>query len=268
MPTDPQRSASVLPMPTTSSAFPPDEAEARRELAACYRLFDALGWAEAIYNHITVRVPSSDDGPARYLINPFGLHYVEVTPENLVTIDVDGDDVHRSGRPVNRAGFVIHGAIHAARDDAHCVMHVHTTAGCAVSCKADGLRHDNFYSAMMFGDVGYHDYEGVTTSLDERPRLVRSLGTASHLILRNHGLLVVGRTLPQAFKRLWTLQRACEVQLASDAGAGPNRPIADDVLARVPETRARMALPGQDDNDRLMFDAMLRRHGIAFERTT
>ncbi len=253
-------------MPTTA-AYPSDEAVPRSELAACYRLFDALGWTEGIFNHITMRIPSPDGSAPCYLINPFGLHYVEVTPDNLVTIDVDGNDVHRSGRPVNRAGFVIHGAIHEARDDAHCIMHVHTTSGCAVASKADGLRHDNFYSAMMFGDVAYHDYEGVTTGLDERPRLVRSLGACSHLILRNHGLLVVGRTLPQAFKRLWTLQRACEIQLASDAGAGPNYPIAADVLARVPETQRRMAVAGTSDNDRLLFEAMLRRHGISQEHT-
>ena len=248
------------------------EAAARRELAACYRLFDALGWTEGIFNHITVRVPSDGDR-AHYLINPFGLHYSEVTPDNLIKIDVDGDDLERSGGAVNRAGFVIHGAIHAARDDAHCIMHVHTTAGCAVACKASGLRHDNFYSAMMAGDVGYHDYEGVTTGLDERPRLVASLGGASHLILRNHGLLAVGRTLPQAFKRLWTLQRACEIQLASDAGAGPNHPIAPDVLARVPATQRKMAVTASDggtapDNDTLLFDAMVRRAGIDYVRGT
>ena len=135
---------------------------------------------------------------------------------------------------MNRAGFVIHSAIHAARDDAHCIMHVHTPAGCAVSCKEEGLRHDNFYSAMLYGDVAYHDYEGVTPNLDEQPRLVASLGSANHLILRNHGLLVVGPNIPTAFNRLWTLQRACEIQLASDAGHGPNRSIPTDVLRTVP----------------------------------
>ncbi|HZV93565.1 MAG TPA: class II aldolase/adducin family protein [Caldimonas sp.] len=244
---------------------PSQEAGARRELAACYNLFDTLGWAEGIFNHITVRVPSPAGAGPHYLINPFGIHYAEVTAGNLVKIDVDGRDVDDSGRDVNRAGFVIHSAIHAARDDAHCVMHVHTTAGCAVSCKESGLRHDNFYSAMMSGDVGYHDYEGVTTSVEERPRLVRSLAGHSHLILRNHGLLVVGATLPQAFQRLWTLQRACEIQLASDAGAGPNRAIAADVLERVPATRLRMATTGDDVATRL-FDAMVRRAGIAFSR--
>ena len=235
-----------------------NEAQARRELAACYRLFDHLGWAEAIFNHITLRVPGEGARPA-YLINRFGLHYSEVTADNLVKVDAEGagDDA------VNRAGFVIHGAIHAARPDAHCVMHVHTTAGSAVSCKAGGLRHDNFYSAMLFGDVGYHDYEGVTTSLDERPRLVRSLGDKSHLILRNHGLLTVGATVAQAFHRLWVLQRACEIQLASDAAAGPNVTIPEDILERVPSTR--LAAATRRDNSQLMFDALLRRAGIRRE---
>jgi ribulose-5-phosphate 4-epimerase/fuculose-1-phosphate aldolase len=235
-----------------------DEASTRRELAACYRLFDFLGWTEAIFNHITLRVPDARE--PQYLINPFGLHYAEVTADNLVTIDVEGTDRGGSGARVNRAGFVIHGAIHQARPDAHCVMHVHTTAGCAVACKESGLRHDNFYSAMLLGDIGYHDYEGVTTSLEERPRIVGALGDKSHLILRNHGLLTLGGSVAEAFQRLWTLQRACEIQLASDAGAGPNRQIPPDVLARVPATRLNA-------NDRagaaqLMFDAMLRRAGI------
>lgn len=238
-----------------------DELSARRELAACYRLFDFLGWTEAIFNHITLRVPGP--GPARYLINPFGLHYAEVTADNLVKIDVEGSDIEGTGRAVNRAGFVIHGAIHAARPDAHCVMHVHTTAGCAVACKESGLRHDNFYSAMLFGQVGYHDYEGVTTNLDEQPRIVRALSDHPYLILRNHGLLAVGGSVAEAFRRLWTLQRACEIQLASDAGAGPNRAIPQDVLQRVPATR----LDASDHRvAQLTFDAMLRRAGIDRER--
>lgn len=156
----------------STATFTPTDSELRTDLAACYRLFDWLGWTELIFNHITVRVPSTDERKPEYLINPFGLHYAEVRPENLVRIDIDGNTRDGSAARVNRAGFVIHSAIHAAREDAHCIMHVHTTAGCAVSCKEDGLRHDNFYSAMLYGDVGYHDYEGVTTHLDEQPRLV------------------------------------------------------------------------------------------------
>ncbi len=235
-----------------------NELEMRQDLAACYHLFDWLGWTELIFNHITLRLPDRPDGKNSYLINPFGLHYSEVTPENLVPIDIDGATLDGSNAKVNRAGFVIHSAIHAARPDAHCIMHVHTTAGCAVASKETGLRHDNFYSAMLYGDVAYHDYEGVTTNLDEQPRLVASLGNANHLILRNHGLLVVGPDIPTTFNRLWVLQRACEIQLASDGGSGPNKSIPKEILQRVPETR----VAGKSDMHRLIFDAMLRKAGI------
>jgi ribulose-5-phosphate 4-epimerase/fuculose-1-phosphate aldolase len=238
-----------------------DETAARRELAACYRLFDHLGWTEGIFNHITLRVPHADASRPHYLINPFGLHYSEVTAQNLVKIDVDGEVVAPSEYPINRAGFVIHGAIHAARPDAHCVMHVHTTAGVAVACKASGLRHDNFYSAMLWGQVGYHDFEGVTTGLEERPRLVAALGSHDYLILRNHGLLVVGASVAEAYQNLWTLQRACEIQLASDAGLGPNHVVPEAVLARIPATRRGMHVDRQGNSQRL-YDAMLRRAGI------
>lgn len=234
------------------------ESQLRQDLAACYRLFDWLGWTELIFNHITVRLPEQDSRPAEYLINPFGLHYSEVTPSNLVRITIDGAVTDDSQAQVNKAGFVIHSAIHAARHDAHCIMHIHTTAGCAISCKEEGLRHDNFYSAMLYGDVGYHDYEGVTTNLDEQPRLVASLGARNHLILRNHGLLVVAPDLPTAFNRLWTLQRACEIQLAADAGGGPNRQIPKEILQKVPQTR----VAGRASVNRMIFDTMLRRAGI------
>jgi ribulose-5-phosphate 4-epimerase/fuculose-1-phosphate aldolase len=233
------------------------EAIARQDLADCYRLFDWMGWSELIFNHITLRLPDHSGRKTAYLINRFGLHYAEVRPENLVAIDIDGAPLDGGDAQVNRAGFVIHSAIHAARPDAHCIMHVHTTAGCAVSCKEEGLRHDNFYSAMLFGDVAYHDYEGVTTHLDEQPRLVASLGTAHHLILRNHGLLVVGPDIPTAFNRLWVLQRACEIQIASDGGRGPNRSIPPEVLAGVPATRV-----ARPETHRMIFESMLRRAGI------
>src|SRR5574337_685675 len=164
----------------------PAEWRLRLELAACYRVFDAMGWTELIFNHITLRVPGTPD---TFLINPFGLNYSEVTARNLVRIHLDGTPAEPTAYPVNRAGFVIHSAIHSARPDAHCIIHTHTTAGVAVACKESGLRSDNFYSAMLHGCIAYHDFEGLTTTLDEQPRLVRSLGDKPILILRNHGLL-------------------------------------------------------------------------------
>ncbi|MCW5625439.1 MAG: class II aldolase/adducin family protein [Burkholderiales bacterium] len=204
----------------------PDQEQALRvELAACYRIFAMLGWTELIYNHITVRIP----GPERhFLINPFGLHYTEVTASNLVRIDLEGRIVGESHWPVNPAGFTLHSAIHSGIPDAHCVMHTHTTAGCAVAGSRSGLSMDNFYSASLHGRVAYHDFEGITVHADEGPRVVRSIGTAPAVILRNHGLLSWGATIPQAFTFLWTLQRACEIQVAG-AALGPTIPVSEEI---------------------------------------
>ena len=226
----------------------------RLELAACYRVFDALGWTELVFNHITVRIPGPE---TTYLINPFGLNYDEVTAHNLIKIGLDGTPLEPTDYPVNRAGFVIHSAVHAARDDAHCVMHTHTTDGMAVACSHDGLHFDDFYGAQLWGDVAYHDFEGITVHDDEGPRLVRSLGDKHILILRNHGLLVVGRDVFTAFRWMWTLQRACEVQVASGA---LNRPIVplSDAIRRGCAVDARTFEP-QGAIERMMFFSVLRR---------
>jgi ribulose-5-phosphate 4-epimerase/fuculose-1-phosphate aldolase len=209
----------------TDTDAAPQEQALRADLAACYRIFAMLGWTELIYNHITVRIP----GPERhFLINPFGLHYTEVTAANLVKVDLQGRIVGHSDWPVNPAGFVLHSAIHEAIPEAHCVMHTHTTAGCAVACSAAGLSRDNFYSAQLHGRVAYHDFEGITVHEEEKPRVVRSIGRAQAVILRNHGLLSWGGTIAQAFAYLWTLQRACEIQVAG-AALGPTTPIPEPV---------------------------------------
>lgn len=245
----------------------PAERTARQQLAACYRLFDWHGWAEGIYNHITLRLPDAPgDSAPRFLINPYGLHYAEVTPDNLVAIDLAGRAEPGAAHPVNAAGFVIHAAVHAARPDAHCVMHVHTTPVMAVACKAEGLRHDNFYSAQFAGRVGYHDFEGITTRPDEGARLVQSLGAHPVLLLRNHGVLVAGRTLPEAYARLWMFQRACEVQCASDGLRGANQPIAPEVLAGMERDMAPMR-PGGAQPGAMLFAAMVRRAGVTFSTT-
>lgn len=202
----------------------PDEISARRELAACYRIFAMLGWDELIYNHITVRLPESvTGGEKQFLINPFGLHYGEVTAGNLVRINVRGEVVGDSPHPVNPAGFVVHAAIHDGLEGAHCVMHTHTTAGMGVACLESGLSQSNFYSAQLHGMVAYHDFEGITIHAGEGPRLLQSIGRCKAVILRNHGLLSWGSHLPQAFAVLWTLQRACEVQLATLSMGAPRR---------------------------------------------
>jgi ribulose-5-phosphate 4-epimerase/fuculose-1-phosphate aldolase len=202
-------------------AAPMTEAEqkARVELAAAYRIFAMLGWVEMIFNHITVRVPGPEH---HFLINPFGLHYSEITASSLLLIDLDGNPVREAKYPVNRAGFVIHSAIHSSIEHAHCVMHTHTTSGIAVACLKAGLSPDNFYGAMLHGQVAYHEFEGITVEEGERERLVRSIGTKPAVILRNHGLLSWGPSVSEAFMVLWTLQRACDVQIAASAAGAIN----------------------------------------------
>jgi len=204
------------------------ERKARIQLAAAYRIFDMLDWTQLIFNHITLRVPGSEP---RFLINPFGLRYNEITASSLLLIDLAGNALRDTKWPVNRAGFVIHSAIHGAIPEAHCVMHTHTTTGSAVACLKDGLSPDNFYGAMLHGQVAYHDFEGVTTDPDEKQRLVRDIGDKKAVILRHHGLLSWGHDVPEAFLTLWTLQRACDVQIAA-AAAGPVGRIPPEVLAK------------------------------------
>ncbi|MEO6896011.1 MAG: class II aldolase/adducin family protein [Caldimonas sp.] len=234
-----------------------EEWRLRVQLAACYRVFDHLGWTELVFNHITVRVPG--DRPA-YLINPFGLNYREVTPRNLIKVGLDGVALEPTEHLVNRAGFVIHSAVHAARSDAHCIMHTHTTAGMAVACKQAGLGHDDFYGAELFGDVAYHSFEGITVHEDEGPRLVTSLADKRILILRNHGMLVVGGDVFNAFRWMWTLQRACEVQVAAAALPGQDIPLSDEVR-RTCARDARDFEP-RDRLERMLFTSVLRHAGV------
>ena len=232
--------------------YPMSEAEraARVQLAAAYRIFHHLGWAEMIFNHITLRVP----GPEKlFLINPFGLHYSEVKASNLLLIDIEGNPVREAKWPVNRAGFVIHSAIHANVRDAQCVMHTHTTTGMAVACLRDGLSPTNFYAAQLHGGVAYHEFEGITVEEDEKSRLVASIGNRRCVILRNHGLLTWGPSVPEAFLALWTLQRACDVQIAA-SGAGALSPIAQQVFAQT----VRESGPGEKRVCEDVFAAMQR----------
>lgn len=229
------------------------EADVRRDLAACYRIFDHLGWVELIYNHITAKVPGPEH---HFLINPFGLMYREVTASNLVKVDLQGRIVGPSQYPINPAGFVIHSAIHAALPEAQCVMHTHTTAGLAVACKKGGLTMTNFYSAMLYEQVAYHDFEGITVNPDEKERLVANLGDKRQMILRNHGLLTWGETISEAFVRHWTLNRACEIQMASGSIAGEDIPVPAEVCAQA--SRECFHLKPQYGVGRDVFDALCR----------
>lgn len=228
------------------------EWEARVELAACYRLFQQLGWHELIYNHITVRVPGTVD---QFLINPFGLMYREVTASNLVKMDINGNKIGDSPYSVNPAGFVVHSAVHAARHDVHCVMHTHTTAGQIVSCQKEGLLPLSFNAMPFTGRISYHDFEGITLDTEECGRLAQSLGTNNLLILRNHGLLACGGSVADAFADLYQLQRACEVQVgAMQSGATLNWP-PRDVALHVAEQNKMQA---QGPANAMMFAAMVR----------
>jgi ribulose-5-phosphate 4-epimerase/fuculose-1-phosphate aldolase len=257
---------------SANPGFHPDEWAARLQLAACYRVFSMLGWVEMIYNHITVRLPDSvtqgavtgggAKGPA-FLINPFGLHYSEVTASNLLKIDLAGNKIATPGQPtspwpVNPAGFTVHAAIHAGLPDAHCVMHTHTTSGMAVACLEGGLQQTNFYTAQLHNMVAYHDFEGITIHAEEGPRLLASMGSKPAVILRNHGLLSWGKTLPQAFAVLWTLQRACDIQLATfsmGAMGGRAIPVSAEVAARC--TRDALQYPDKGGGEDV-FNAMVR----------
>jgi ribulose-5-phosphate 4-epimerase/fuculose-1-phosphate aldolase len=191
----------------------PEEWQARVDLAACYRLVALYGMTDMIANHISVRMPSA---AGHFLINAYGLLYEEITASSLVKIDLDGNIVWKPDLDygVNRAGFVVHSAIHAARHDVACVIHTHTPAGMAVSCMRCGLLPLT-QTAMRFAKIGYHDYESVAVELGERERLVRDLGDAEALILRNHGLVALGPSIPEAFSNIWRLELACRAQIAA-----------------------------------------------------
>ena len=192
-----------------------DQMTDRQQLAAAYRIVDYLGWCETIYGHLTLRVAGEKD---HFLINPWGLRYDEVTASNLLEIDHDGDKVAGPHYPVNKPGFVIHSAIHEARSDVNCVIHIHTVAGMAVAAQKKGLLPISMPGTGFWGQIGYHDYEGPSMNLSERERLVVSLGNKNVMILRNHGILTCGKSVEEAFILMFRLQRACEVQIAAQSG--------------------------------------------------
>ena len=236
-----------------NSQMSASEWEARQQLAACYRVFDMLGWSEMIYNHITVKL---DDEPGAFLINPFGLHFSEVTASNLVKIDIDGNKLDDNPYPVNLAGFTQHAVFHKHLPDAHCIMHTHTTAGMAVSSVEGGLRPINFYACNFVGQIAYHDFEGVTVRSEEGARLVESLGSKRMMLLKNHGILVMGRTLPEAFLKHWSLQRACEIQVATLSMGVPPIEVPPEVVAVHQRDLSKVSIPGGPG--KADFEAMVR----------
>lgn len=192
-----------------------EEWQTRVDLAACYRLIAMHGWDDLIFTHISARVPGPDE---HFLINAYGLLFEEMTASSLVKVNLAGEIVLDTPYFVNPAGFTIHSAVHTAREDAGCVLHTHTKAGVGVSAQKDGLLPISQISLFPFSSLSYHDYEGIALNEDEKPRLVADLGTNNFLILRNHGLLTVGPTIPDAFLFMYALETACQIQLAAQSG--------------------------------------------------
>jgi ribulose-5-phosphate 4-epimerase/fuculose-1-phosphate aldolase len=212
---------------TVRDQVSPQEWQARLDLAACYRLVDAYGMTDLIYNHITARIPGSDD---HLLINLYGLLYKEITASSLVKIDLEGNIISKPDTDygINKSGYVIHGAIHEARPEVKCVLHTHTSAGMAVAAMACGLLPMSQTSIRFHGHIGYHDYEGPAIGLAERERLVRDLGPHDAMIMRNHGLLTCGATIQQAFNTMYQLEMSCRAQV--------------DVMA----ARTELTMPGEN----------------------
>jgi len=217
------------------------EWQARQELAACYRIFDLLGWSESVYNHISVKVPGEDHA---FLINPYGLLYSEVTASNLVKIDIDGNTLGASAYPVNKAGFTQHAYFHRHLHWANAICHVHTTASMAVCSLEEGLLPINFYACNFVGRLAYHKFEGVTVRAEEGERLLANLGNRNILMLRNHGPVVLAPTLPSMFLQMWALQRACEIQLATLSMGQPVSLVPADVVAVHQRDLGSVAVPG------------------------
>ncbi|HYD62766.1 MAG TPA: class II aldolase/adducin family protein [Noviherbaspirillum sp.] len=206
-----------LAIPSMQNRVSPEEWQTRVDLAACYRLVANFGWSDLIFTHITARVPGEED---RFLINPYGMMFDEITASSLVKIDLDGNKVEESPFPVNPAGFTIHSAIHAVRHDAQCVLHTHSINGVAVSAQKEGVLPISQQSIFVLSSLAYHDYEGVALNADEKPRLVADLGEKTYLMLRNHGLLTLGKTVADAFVNMYIFEATCMIQIRAQSGGG------------------------------------------------
>jgi ribulose-5-phosphate 4-epimerase/fuculose-1-phosphate aldolase len=213
--------------PDIRSLVSPEEWQTRVDLAAAYRLVALYGWDDLIFTHISARVPGADH---HFLLNPYGMMFEEVTASSLVKIDLAGNKVMDSPYFINPAGFTIHSAVHEARPDALCVMHLHTDYGIAVSAQKDGLLAISQQSMFPLASLGYHEYEGLALNEAEKPRLVNDLGEKQYLILRNHGLLTTGTSTAEAFLAMYILERACKIQILAQSGASELHPVSDPIV--------------------------------------
>lgn len=212
------------------NAVSAEEWAMRVDLAACYRMVAHFGWDDLVFTHISARVPGTHD----FLINPYGLMFDEVTASNLVRVDLRGRKTLESPYDINPAGYTIHSAIHEAREDVGCVLHLHTVAGVAVSCQKAGLLQISQQASIVLQSLAYHDYEGIALNSDEKARLQSNLGTHDHLLLRNHGLLTVGSKVADAFLTMHNFQRACEIQVLAQGNGAELVTITEAVMETVP----------------------------------
>lgn len=233
-----------------------EEWRLRCELAATYRLVALYGWDDLIFTHISARCPD-EGGKERFLLNPYGLTFDEMTASSLLKVDTDGNVLGESPYFSNPAGFTIHSALHMAREDARCVIHLHTPHGVAVSAQQGGLRRYTQFAMVVHDDVAYHDYEGIATDLDERERLVRDIGNHSFLILRNHGTLTVGLNCATAFLRMYFLEQACRAQILAQSDTKEPLEEPPAMGAKVVQQGAPAFVPGLGDN--LAWPGLLRK---------
>jgi ribulose-5-phosphate 4-epimerase/fuculose-1-phosphate aldolase len=215
---------------THNEAISAEEWQVRLDLAAAYRLVAHYGWDDLIFTHLSARVPGPEH---HFLINPYGMMFEEITASSLVKINLEGELVAPSPYFVNPAGFTIHSAVHAARADALCVIHLHTDYGIAVSAQQAGLLPISQQSLFALSSLAYHDYEGLALNPAEKARLVADLGNKTSMILRNHGLLTVGKTAAEAFLSMYILERACRIQILAQAGGGTLSPVSEPILESV-----------------------------------
>jgi ribulose-5-phosphate 4-epimerase/fuculose-1-phosphate aldolase len=244
---------SVASTTENANRYSPEEWAVRVDLAAAYRLVAHFHWDDLVFTHITARVPGPEH---HFLINPYGMLFDEITASSLVKIDMEGRKVEDSPWPINPAGFTIHSAIHAARHDIECVLHTHTLNGVAVSAQKNGVLPISQQSIFVLSSLAYHDYEGVALRDDEKPRLVADLGNKRALMLRNHGLLTVGRTVAEAFQGMYTFEATCSIQIRAQAGGGELTMIPQAIIDTAQE-QARAATNSM--GAQLLWPGLLRR---------
>ncbi len=239
-------------IPSLEGKVSAEEWQLRCDLAACYRLVAMYGWSDLVFTHISARLPGAGH---HFLINPYGLLFEEITASSLIAIDQEGNKLSESPFNVNKAGFVIHSAVHAAREDAHCVLHTHTRAGVAVSAQKAGVLPISQQSTFVLASLGYHDYEGVALRDDEKPRLQADLGKANFLMLRNHGLLTVGGSIADAFLGMYIFETTCQIQIAAQVG-GELTTVDPHILDGVAESMRKQT---EGSGGAFVWPAMLRK---------